>query len=161
MDDEESTTVNNSVDQTSLASTNPSRSHIRRGIRRQTITQRLSPYNSNSSNLRRRRRRQRVNTDIPSIMIDNLISHVETAHSNELNVFVNNQDENEVSEEIVFDGGTSDDDDDDDQDDQNDFQVLVDFSHSSPIDLTLADGIYLLITCLLCLWFCLHRKSSS
>ena len=69
--------------------------------------------------------------------MNNLITNIETNHnnsiSNELATSRSEQNENEIIEEISSETSEY-------EDHREDFEVLVDFSNSSPIDLTTENG---------------------
>lgn len=112
MEDEHST-INNSNEIVQMTSSaNSHRLQIRRNILRQTTTLRSLPYNSSLSNLRRRQ-----NSLIASQTINNLITNIEN------NTSSNDQNENEENFLDISEN----------ENNHEDFQVLVDFSNTSPI----------------------------
>jgi hypothetical protein len=129
--EEEHSTINNSNDIVQMtSSSNSHHLQIRRTILRETTILRTSPYNSTLSNLRRRQ-----NSLLASQTINNLITNIENNNIIQTDV---NQDETEIiSNDFLL---TS-----DNENNHEDFQVLADFSNTSPIDLTITNGAFLKI----------------
>ncbi|CAF4190571.1 unnamed protein product [Rotaria sp. Silwood2] len=128
---------NEIVQITSLS--NSRRLQIRRGILGQATALRSTPYNSTLSNLRRRQHTSLISSQT----INNLITNIDNNNSNNIQTNVNTssieQDDIEMflpENEIVQNNFlvTS-----DDEYDNENFEVLVDFSNASPIDLTIAN----------------------
>jgi hypothetical protein len=129
--EEEHSTINNSNEIVQMtSSSNSHRLQIRRGILRQTTTLRSLPYNSSLSSLRRRQ-----NSLIASQTINNLINNIENNIQTDVNTSSNNT---EIIQENFLD--TS-----DNENNHDDFEVLVDFSNTSPIDLTITNGEFILL----------------
>ncbi|CAF2844784.1 unnamed protein product [Rotaria sp. Silwood2] len=133
---------NEIVQITSLS--NSRRLQIRRGILGQATALRSTPYNSTLSNLRRRQHTSLISSQT----INNLITNIDNNNSNNIQTNVNTssieQDDIEMflpENEIVQNNFlvTS-----DDEYDNENFEVLVDFSNASPIDLTIANGKFIL-----------------
>ncbi|CAF3914708.1 unnamed protein product [Rotaria sordida] len=131
---------NDSIQITSLS--NSRRLQIRRGILRQATTLRSSPYNSTLSNLRRRH-----TSLIASQTINNLITTIDNNNNNnnnnnsQTNVNTSSIEQDDIEmflpeNEIIQNNFlvTS-----DDENDNENFEVLVDFSNTSPIDLTITN----------------------
>ncbi|CAF0920124.1 unnamed protein product [Rotaria sp. Silwood1] len=132
---------NNSNEIVQITSLSNSRHlQIRRGILRQTTNLRSSPYNATLSNLRRRQ-----TSLIASQTINNLISNIDnndiTNNNIQTNVNISSIEQDDIEmfipeNEIVQNNFlvTS-----DDENDNENFEVLVDFSNTSPIDLTITN----------------------
>ncbi|CAF1319483.1 unnamed protein product [Rotaria magnacalcarata] len=139
---EEHSIMNNNNNSNEIAQitslSNARRLQIRRGILRQTTSLRASPYNSIFSNLRRRQ-----TSLIASQTISNLISNIDNDSSQtNVNTLPIDQDNIEVflpEAETIQDNFpiTS-----NDETDNENFEVLVDFSNPSPIDLTITNENY-------------------
>ena len=152
--EEEQSAINNSNDMIPLTSSPPNshRLQMRRGILRQTTTLRSSPYNPSLSSLRRRQ-----NSLIASQTINHLITHIESNNNstlqNDVNTLSNEQDPSDSNQENFL--NTS-----DEEDNHEDFEVLVDFSDTSPIDLTVSNGELISTRLGSLIVFCFERKSS-
>jgi hypothetical protein len=130
MEEEHSTINNNSNDIVQMtSSSNARRLQIRRGILRQTTALRTSPYNSSLSNLRRRQ-----TSLIASQTNSHLITNIE--NTDIPNSSSTDQEETEMMHNNFL--ITS-----DDENPNDHFEVLVDFSNTSPVDLTITNGEFI------------------